>query len=231
MTSGIYKIVNLANNKFYIGSSANIEERWAKHRLLLSADDHINQHLQNAWNKYGEDNFEFLILERVQKDHLLDVEQDYLDLTFCYEREIGYNKARFANSPMKGRKHTQEAIEKIRKASTGKRHSDETKLKISSANKNRIVSQESKKKMSIAKKGKVPYCATLPKTAETRRKISDFAKTRIGTKNPNSRLTKEQVLQLKKDFSINNLTLKELAAKYEVSVSTIKRVKYGKTRY
>ena len=32
MTCGIYKIMNLKNNKIYIGKSKNIEKRWQRHK-------------------------------------------------------------------------------------------------------------------------------------------------------------------------------------------------------
>ncbi len=32
MTTGIYKILNKINGKFYIGSAINIEARWRRHR-------------------------------------------------------------------------------------------------------------------------------------------------------------------------------------------------------
>ena len=65
MTCGIYKITNKQNDKFYIGSSTNIEMRWYAHKSYLRRNVHANQHLQNAWNKYGEDNFIFSILPKV----------------------------------------------------------------------------------------------------------------------------------------------------------------------
>lgn len=52
--SGIYRIVNLANDKFYIGSAVNLERRWYMHRNRLNAGKHRNAHLQAAWSKYGE---------------------------------------------------------------------------------------------------------------------------------------------------------------------------------
>lgn len=60
---GIYVIKNNVNNKMYIGSSTNIKQRFTCHKSALRNNNHRNKHLQNAWNKYGEDNFEFIIIE------------------------------------------------------------------------------------------------------------------------------------------------------------------------
>ncbi len=38
-----------------MGSSKNIYSRWQKHRSTLRHNCHHSPHLQNAWNKYGED--------------------------------------------------------------------------------------------------------------------------------------------------------------------------------
>lgn len=61
--SGIYKITNIVNNKFYIGSTTNLYRRICEHRLALSKNKHSNQHLQNAYNKYGIENFKVFVLE------------------------------------------------------------------------------------------------------------------------------------------------------------------------
>ena len=58
---GIYKITNLINNKFYIGSSSDLKKRLYEHRRELNLGVHANKHLQSAWNKYGEENFKFEI--------------------------------------------------------------------------------------------------------------------------------------------------------------------------
>jgi group I intron endonuclease len=60
---GIYAIKNKINGKMYIGSSYNIKQRFTAHKSALKNNNHRNKHLQNAWNKYGEDNFEFIIIE------------------------------------------------------------------------------------------------------------------------------------------------------------------------
>ena len=79
MSSGIYQIENKINSKVYIGSSNNIKRRWQKHKALLRHNKHPNSHLQAAWNKYGEDSFEFSIIEECSLSDLLNKEQYYLD--------------------------------------------------------------------------------------------------------------------------------------------------------
>ena len=78
--TGVYEIRNKFNNKRYIGSTImSFTKRLEHHRCLLRNGTHKNTHLQRAWNKYGEDNFVFNILEVVDKCCTLEVEQQYLD--------------------------------------------------------------------------------------------------------------------------------------------------------
>lgn len=76
---GIYRIKNLVNNKCYYGSSKKIEKRLIRHRRELNNNIHINCVLQRAWNKYGEQNFIFEIVELCTIELLLEIEQKYLD--------------------------------------------------------------------------------------------------------------------------------------------------------
>ena len=62
MKSGIYKITNKIDGKCYIGQSSNIKKRFKDHRYDLKYNKHDNPYLQNAYNKYGKDNFKFEIL-------------------------------------------------------------------------------------------------------------------------------------------------------------------------
>jgi group I intron endonuclease len=59
---GIYVIENIANRKVYIGRSKDIGSRISSHKHNLRNNIHINKYLQNAWNKYGENNFKNVIL-------------------------------------------------------------------------------------------------------------------------------------------------------------------------
>ena len=81
---GVYRIKNLVNDKCYYGSSKNIEKRWLTHKNHLNSGKHHNVPLQRAWNKYGEDNFSFEVVEECEEIILLEVEQYYLDLNPDY---------------------------------------------------------------------------------------------------------------------------------------------------
>lgn len=76
---GIYQITNLVNGYFYIGSSLDIASRFGNHRHTLRKNNHNNPKLQNAWNKYGEQNFSFDIIELCNSKSLYKIEQKYLN--------------------------------------------------------------------------------------------------------------------------------------------------------
>lgn len=78
--SGIYKILNLKNEKFYIGSTTmKVFKRIQHHYLELKRNNHKNKHLQSAFNKYGEENFIFQVIENVEKENCLSREQELIN--------------------------------------------------------------------------------------------------------------------------------------------------------
>lgn len=82
----VYKIENLCNNKKYIGCSKHGKTRFKQHRSLLNKNKHKNQYLQNSWNKYGEDNFDFIIVSEhtSEKDMLLKEIELIMECNDCY---------------------------------------------------------------------------------------------------------------------------------------------------
>lgn len=120
----IYKILNIQNGKFYIGSASFYDKRISKHIYHLKRNEHPNKYLQNAWNKYKEESFYFFIIEETTKELLLEREQYWLDSTQCYNREIGYNIATKAESRI-GTTMSDSAKEAIGNFWRGKKHSPE----------------------------------------------------------------------------------------------------------
>lgn len=78
---GVYCIENRVTGEKYIGSAAvSFFVRLRNHRNCLNAGTHKNMNLQAAWDRYGEANFIFSILEVVSNDELiLFCEQRWID--------------------------------------------------------------------------------------------------------------------------------------------------------
>lgn len=157
--SGIYKIVNKTNGKYYVGSAKNIRCRWNGHRHLLNKNTHKNPHFQSAWNKYGKNNFDWIIVEKVPKEKLIEIEQKYLDIAKVEQNKC-YNKSFLADriemTPQvidkirksnRNRVWTKESLEKLSKIHTGQKHTEETKKKLRTILKGHFVSKETRHKI------------------------------------------------------------------------------------
>lgn len=77
---GIYSIKNKITGQYYIGQSIDIERRRRSHFNNLKNGSHINNYLQNSFNYYGEDAFEFKIICECSKEELDDEEIKYMKL-------------------------------------------------------------------------------------------------------------------------------------------------------
>lgn len=104
---GVYQIRCIEENKCYIGSSKDCQERVQKHFSELRFNRHTNKRLQEAFNKYGIEGFIYSIVLYVAKEEdLLDKETEYqikIGIDNLYNDKItGYYisdelKARYAN--------------------------------------------------------------------------------------------------------------------------------------
>lgn len=156
--SGIYQIRNLVNGKIYVGSAVNLRKRMYNHLNNLKHNKHCNIKLQNAYNKYGENNLVFEIIELVpDKEQLLDQEQYYIDTLNTVNE--GYNICPTAGNQL-GLKHTLETKIKMRNAKLGK----------PSNRKGGVLSNETKLKISQAKKGQPSHMKGKHHTDEAKQK-------------------------------------------------------------
>lgn len=107
---GVYKILNITNGKYYIGSTKmKVRLRLNHHMQALRNNRHKNTHLQRAWNKYGEDSFSFIILENCTKDIVYQREQYYLDNR---DKSLSYN----INPNATGFTECEETLERLKRS-------------------------------------------------------------------------------------------------------------------
>lgn len=151
--SGIYRITCTITGKFYIGSSTNLQERLYNHLNQLHRNDHRNDHLQRAWNKYGEESFIFEVIELVLPAFLLEREQYWLD-TLKPFGERGFNLAKSAQSPYLGMKHSAESIKKISATHMGHSVSQETRNRLRSFRLGKKHNPQTIAKMKETRKGR-----------------------------------------------------------------------------
>lgn len=161
MAMGIYKIINVVNNKFYVGSAVNFQNRKRRHWWALRNQRHANKHLQSAWNKYGEQSFVFVIVEEVDDEkQILNAENVWLKEHVG--KEYCYNLGTEATAPTKGWYGSKNPM-------WGKtfKQSDEAKKKIGAASKARIQTEEEKAKRRASMKGHVVSTETRIKISQT----------------------------------------------------------------
>lgn len=78
--SAVYKIVNEVTGDSYIGSSKDVEHRWAQHTRPSSWAKQPNSQLYKDMQKYGVDKFRFQILAPVIPESLKQVEQEFIEM-------------------------------------------------------------------------------------------------------------------------------------------------------
>lgn len=175
---GIYKIRNIIDNKFYVGSSIDLDGRKYRHFHTLKIQKHANDKLQRAYNKYGKENFVFEIIERLYdlpKDKLkckkivLNREQYWIDKLDAVNK--GYNINKKADSRL-GTKQPKEAIESARQKNMGRKMSEYNKQQLLKAHIGMKHSKESKAKMSKSHKGCKPWNKGVPRTEKEKENIS-----------------------------------------------------------
>jgi group I intron endonuclease len=200
MTQVIYKIVNLVNDKFYVGSTTNKKVRFREHRKQLRGNRHHCKHLQAAWNKYGEEKFDFRVVEEVPNEQALhEVEDRWLKEHFG--KPHCYNSGAAAVAPWRGvygAEHfnfgkemataQKEQISQTLKdfyaqdyfnhPRVGKQHTEETKAQISASKKANPIAYWEGKERSEETKAKISE-AQLGKPKGPGRKVSEAGKAKI----------------------------------------------------
>lgn len=158
--AGCYLIRNTISGRVYVGStSKSLRRRAYNHRIELRQGIHPNIHLQRSWRKYGENAFEFVVLEECEPERCFELEQWWMDLHDAYRN--GYNRCPNAGSW------------------AGRKHSEESKRKCGLANVGRPMSQKNRSAMSARLRiiaAAIAAAHTGKKHSEERRKANSFGR-------------------------------------------------------
>lgn len=165
---GVYEIVNIVNGKRYVGSSVNIKKRWQTHKSALHKNCHGNEHLQNAYNKYGKKSFKYKVLVYTEPEEALRLENLLLK-SDKYE----YNIAEDAIAPMLGKIFSEEHKRKMSIAHKGESNFNYGKTGKDSNRWGKHHTKEARRKIGEAQKGKNNHMYGKHHTADAKRKISE----------------------------------------------------------
>ena len=224
----VYKTTNDLNGKVYIG----------KHQTTDINDTYLGSgtYLKKAIAKYGKSNFTKEILfifsseEEMNKKEAELVTEEFISQDNNYNGGIGGE----GGPHFKGRKHSEDAKQKMSEKRKGQIFSVETRNKISASNRTRVITDESKVKMSISKylkrgktleEAKLLYEASLNKKMNRRSKseaMSDYYKNQ-----DNRRKKADEKRKLHLECDLENIKIdfdlgmkpKQLMEKYDLTKS------------
>lgn len=138
MNSGIYCIKNIINNKCYIGRASDLKNRKSKHFGRLRNNSHPNKYLQNSYNKYNEENFQWIVLEIVNSKITLPSREKYWEQQYRQRGIELYNIMEVDNS-QEVFVHSTESKKKMKEAAIGRKRSIESINKTKNAHKITIL--------------------------------------------------------------------------------------------
>lgn len=152
--SGIYTILNMLNNKIYVGCSVDVKRRLLNHKKSLLNNNHKNKHLQSAFNKDGLNNFKFELLIECSIEILLSEENYWCNLLNAHNYKCGYNIR--PTHPYGKIINTPEIRKKISDSNKGRKISEESILKRTLTRKIRFATYKKKvKKLKVSSNRKL----------------------------------------------------------------------------
>ena len=189
MSICVYKLLCTANNRFYIGSTADLNKRKQRHLYDLQRGEHNNIFLQRTFNKYGAEAFKWLVIyvDTVEEARIL--EQHYIDKYMRSKRCMNIGRTASGGDNLTQHPYRRDIIRRIkltlrrkframsdaeRSAKFGKpgslngmygrSHTPETRAKISALNigrtpPNKGVSPSAEQKKLLSEKALARYAA------------------------------------------------------------------------
>lgn len=247
----IYKVTNLINGKCYIGQTTHDLE-WRKKYHIYNTK-YCKNYFLNALKKYGENNFNWEIIDTANSQKELDEkEKYYISFYKTLNKNLGYNlrdggnggtpneQARLNMSKAQKKRFLNPnellKLSKARKGKIGtmkgKHHTEENKIKMREISKlsymNGRINNRKGIKLSEETKQKIRDAnKNMIFSEETRKKISEGVK---GIKHPQHRLTESQVYRIKwiaKYCKPEYRYWTKIAKSLNVSLSMINKIIYN----
>jgi group I intron endonuclease len=145
---GIYCIESIVDGKKYIGKAIYINRRIKRHFQNLRNGYHYNKYLQRVWDKYGEKNLKFYIVEICKTEELNNKEIFYIK--FFNSMKEGFNNT-LGGDGASGTSHTKEAKKKIGISASARNKGKTYSRSEESNEKSRISAVGRKNKKSTSK--------------------------------------------------------------------------------
>lgn len=231
---GIYKITNVFNQKFYIGSAVDCLDRWMKHKSSANKQKHHSKHFQRSWNKYGTGGFSFEVIEIVENEtDLIKREQFYLDTLKPWDRKIGYNICKIAGNLLGTKRTVRQKkmfslLQKGRipwnKGLTKEQHPSLMKMSLhrlqnysgdNAPNKGRKHTENAKKKMRAKRSKQIITLEHKKSMAITRRKTA--------------KINEKQAEEIRSLYKLGNYSQYKLGKMFGIARSTVQQIVEGRT--
>jgi group I intron endonuclease len=214
----------------------------------LSFKKHHNCYLQRAWDKYGESNFCFEILEECPVEKLIYWEQIWMDSLCAFDERLGYNICSVAGNSL-GTIRTESSKKKMSKAHIGEKSPTAKltweevreirkkyltgkflqkdlaqKFAVSRSNIRSIIDNKSWKDDALTEE----YYQTVIAIAKGRQLSKESREksslSHRGENSPNAKLNWPQVREIRKKYASGEYTYLALSKEYGINPSNIGKI-------
>ena len=224
-TYGIYEISNLVNGMIYVGQTANsFGDRWDCHKAALRGGYHFSKELQNDWNRYGENSFEFVVVKDCTGSSTEEIDlaekqkiKEIKDLGVSYNLHDGGHDGYYLGKHLS--EETKNKIgEKNHYLGLGRKASEETKKKMSESQKRRYAQWTEEDRRS--------WGVLVGNAQRGMRKPSLSIKMK-GNKN-GATLSIEQVREVKRLANEEHQSNRQIADKTGIKICTVANITSGR---
>lgn len=117
---GIYSIYSKSQNCYYIGKSKDIHKRILKHKSDLRLGKHHSPYLQNTYNKYGEEDLVYTIIQECSYEGSGELEKYYIKKYDAFNN--GFNMTEGGEWGAPGRKFSEETLKRMHEQMLGEKN-------------------------------------------------------------------------------------------------------------